>query len=66
MNTFVALYIGRFSPHIIDAMDETNVFYLVKLQIALGQAIGSQVERGKKDSARIFEDTLKVSLSINN
>ena len=50
-----------FATQVLDSLDEENLVVLVKLQIALGQAVGSIYNKFKKRSAKVFEDTLKVS-----
>jgi hypothetical protein len=53
--------IAGFSPQVIESLDEENLVSLVKLQTAMGQAIGSIISRNKAESAQAFETALEVS-----
>jgi hypothetical protein len=46
---------------VIESLDEENLVSLVKLQTAMGQAIGSIISRNKAESAQAFETALEVS-----
>lgn len=50
--------IDGFTPTVLKSMDEASFIKLIKIRIALGQAIGSTVSQ--QVSAKVFEDTLKV------
>ncbi len=51
-----------FASQVLDSLDEENVVLLVKLQTALGQAIGSIYQGSLAASAQAFETALSVSL----
>lgn len=50
--------IDGFTLTVLKSMDEASFINLIKIRIALGQAIGSTVSQ--QVSAKVFEDTLKV------
>ena len=56
------LRIAGFASQVLDSLDEENLVHLVKLQTALGQATGSIYNAYKKRSAKVFQDTLEVSI----
>ena len=53
--------VAGFSPLVLDALDEANLVTLVKLQTALGQAIGSVYSGDLSPSALAFKNALDVS-----
>jgi len=53
--------VAGFSPLVLDALDEANLVTLVKLQTALGQAIGSVYSGDLSPSALAFQNALDVS-----
>jgi len=50
--------VAGFSCQVIESLDESDLISLIKLQTALGQALGT-LDR-KKESAQAFEDALEV------
>jgi len=59
------LRVSGFAAEVLDSLDEENLIHLVKLQTALGQAIGSIYNGLKQKSAKVFLDTLEVSFYTN-
>lgn len=51
-----------FAPQVLDSVDEPNLVLLIKLHIAIGQAVGSSLNQDKKESAQAFQDALEVCL----
>lgn len=51
-----------FAPQVLENLDEPNLVLLIKLQTALGQAVGSTLNQDKKESAQAFQDALEVRL----
>jgi hypothetical protein len=56
------LRIAGFASQVLDSLDEENLVHLVKLQTALGQAVGSIYQGCLDKSAEAFEHALGVSL----
>ncbi len=53
-----------FSPQLLQSMDAPNLVSLVKLQTALGQALGSILNKDKNESAQAFADALTVRIFL--
>ena len=58
----VAMLTG-YAPQVLESLDAPNLVLLIKLQTALGQAVGSTLNQDKKESAKAFQDALKVCKS---
>lgn len=55
--------IAGFSPVVLDSLDQENLICLVKLQTALGQAIGSIYSGDLSAASQAFRDALEVRSS---
>merc|ERR1719491_649914 len=48
------------TPQMLEYIDAPNLVLLIKLQTALGQAVGSTLNQDKKESAQAFQDALEM------
>ena len=62
--TKCAIMLAGYAPRVLESLDAPNLVLLIKLQTALGQAVGSTLNQDKKESAKAFQDALKVSKGI--
>eukprot|EP00554_Chaetoceros_debilis_P009004 CAMPEP_0194101608 /NCGR_PEP_ID=MMETSP0150-20130528/2290_1 /TAXON_ID=122233 /ORGANISM="Chaetoceros debilis, Strain MM31A-1" /LENGTH=1615 /DNA_ID=CAMNT_0038788273 /DNA_START=63 /DNA_END=4907 /DNA_ORIENTATION=- len=52
--------VAGYAPQVLESLDAPNLVLLIKLQTALGQAVGSTLNQDKKESAKAFQDALKI------
>ena len=58
--TKCAIMLAGYAPRVLESLDAPNLVLLIKLQTALGQAVGSTLNQDKKESAKAFQGALEV------